>query len=89
MQVMLPYSKIDSQVVEDFQLAPLKESLDSEQLVPLAEALITQGTKDILVISFNEAYNNIRLMDRILYENRMSLELSDLRVKAQVKAEET
>jgi hypothetical protein len=57
--------------------------------VARAKALITQGIKDVPVISFNEAYNSIRLMDRILHENRTSLKLSDLRVKAQVKAEET
>jgi hypothetical protein len=53
------------------------------------EVPVIQGIKDVPAISFNEAYNNIRLMDRILYENRTSLKLSDLRVKAQAKAEET
>jgi hypothetical protein len=57
--------------------------------VAFAKAPITQGIEDVPAISFNEAYNSIRLMDRILHENHTSLKLSDLRVKAQVKAKET
>jgi hypothetical protein len=87
--VMLPRGKIDSRVVEDLQLAPLEESPDSEQLVAFAEAPVTQGIEDVPAISSDEAYDSIRLVDRILHENRTSLELSDLRVKAQAEAEET
>jgi hypothetical protein len=95
-QVLLPRDKIDSRVVEDLQLAPLEQLTDLEQLVIPAEAPVVQGTENVTAspeitvpASSSDTYDSIRLVERILQENRTSPELNDLRIKAQVKAEDT
>jgi len=95
-QVLLPRDKIDSRVVEDLQLAPLEQLTDPEQLVIPAEAPVIQGTENVTAgpeitvpASSGDTYDSIRLVERILQENRTSPELNDLRIKAQAEAEDT
>ena len=68
-QVLLPRDKIDPQIVKDLQLAPLEEETPIKAKLP-------SDPED------RTGYDSIQLTDRILQENRISLELNSLREKA-------
>ncbi len=72
-QVLLPTNKVDPCILKELQLVLIKTQEPS--LEPVAPEPVV----------LEQAYNSIRLIDRILQDNRVSPNLVELRTKAQYK----
>ncbi len=70
-QVLLPTNKVDPRILDELQLAPI------ETQEPSSEPTTAEP------VAPEQAYDSIRLIDRILQDNRASPNLAELRTKAQ------
>jgi hypothetical protein len=75
--VLLPTNKVDPRILDKLQLAPIKTQ------EPPSEPTTAEP------VAPEQAYDSIRLIDRILQDNRVSPDLAELRTKAQHETEGT
>ncbi len=69
----MPINKIDSRILEEQQLAPIKSF----------RALPKPGlARELGPVDLKQPYDSIQLVDRILQENRAFPDLAELRTKA-------
>ena len=74
-QVLLPWDKIDNEIIQDLQLIPVEYTVISQPIV--------SPYKD------SARYDSIKLVDRLLAMNQTSLKLKELQIKAKTEGENT